>query len=172
MSDLLNIGSSGLNAAELALGVVGNNIANANTPGYDREVVNQAESISDTQSGLSIGTGTTVESVSRQVSSFMTTAVWNSTSSLQAATVTNSYATALNQVLSGSGNIQTELDGFYQSFSTIANTPGTSSSLESSLASADSLSAEFNTFGQQVSQQLDDVNSQVASTVSDINTQA
>lgn len=169
---LLNIGLSGLSAAELALGTVGNNITNANTPGYDEETVIEQESVNQSVQGVSVGSGVSVQSIARSYSSFMTTAVWNTNSSNQAATTTNALATTLNSILSSSGNIQTSLDSFYSAFGEVANTPGTSSSLESALASADSVASQFNTFGQQLQLQQSSVNEQISTTVQDINTQA
>ena len=46
MSNLLSIGTSGLNAAQVALTTVGNNISNVNTTGYSRQTVLQTEAIS------------------------------------------------------------------------------------------------------------------------------
>ena len=42
MSDLLSIGVSGLSASQAALATVSNNISNASTPGYTREVAQLA----------------------------------------------------------------------------------------------------------------------------------
>lgn len=52
MSDLLNIGSSGLRAYRNALGAVSDNVANANTQGYSRRTVVLKES--DVSSGTSM----------------------------------------------------------------------------------------------------------------------
>ena len=41
-SSILNIGQSALQAAQIGLATTGHNIANANTPGYTRQVVIQS----------------------------------------------------------------------------------------------------------------------------------
>ena len=51
MSDL-SIGVSALNAAELALQVIGQNIANAGTPGYHRQVAMLSEAVPEQFAGL------------------------------------------------------------------------------------------------------------------------
>ena len=42
LSSILNIANSGLQVAQTGLNTVSNNIANANTAGYVREIVNQS----------------------------------------------------------------------------------------------------------------------------------
>ena len=55
ISSLLNIGQRALMANYAALQVTGNNVANANTPGYSRQQVDLTQSPSMTLTGLSIG---------------------------------------------------------------------------------------------------------------------
>ena len=57
---LLNIGMSGLNAAQGSLSVLSNNIANANTAGYSRQQTLQNSSASNAFGGVFIGSGTTL----------------------------------------------------------------------------------------------------------------
>ena len=62
---LLNIGMSGLNAAQGSLSVLSNNIANANTAGYSRQQIVQGSAASQQVGGVFIGTGTTLAGVIR-----------------------------------------------------------------------------------------------------------
>ena len=62
---LLNIGMSGLNAAQGSLSVLSNNIANVNTPGYSRQQTTQNASVSNQYGGVYIGSGTTLGDVRR-----------------------------------------------------------------------------------------------------------
>jgi flagellar hook-associated protein 1 FlgK len=172
MSNLLSIGASGLNAAQVALSTVGNNISNVSTPGYSRQTVVQSESITSSGGMFTIGSGVNVTAVQRAYSAFLTSAVWSSNSSMQGATTTNSLATTLNSTLSASGNLQTALDSFYGAFSTVANTPGVASSRQALLGSASSMVTVFNTLGQQLASQQGQVNSQISSTVNSINSVA
>lgn len=172
MSNLLSIGVSGLNAAQVALNTVGNNISNASTPGYSRQTVVQSENISSSNGLYTIGSGVNVTAVQRAYSAFLTSAVWSSNSSMQGATTTNDLATTLNSALSASGNLQNALDSFYGSFSTLANTPGVTSSRQAALGSASSLATVFNTLGQQLSLQQSQINGQISTTVNSINSTA
>lgn len=172
MSNLLSIGASGLNAAQVALTTVGNNISNVNTPGYSRQTVLQTENMSSSAGRYSIGSGVDVQSVQRAYSDFLTSAVWSSNSGMQRATTYNNLATTLNSMLSASGNLQSALDSFYGAFDTVANTPGVASSRQSLLGSASSMVTVFNTLAQQFTSQQTQVNSQIGTTVDSINSVA
>lgn len=168
-SSMLNIGISGLSAAQVALSTVSNNIANASTSGYSEESVLQTEQVTQSNGQYTIGSGVDVVSVQRAYSQYLTSALWSSNSSLQNATTTNTLTSTLNSVLSNSGNLQTALDNFYSSFSNVANSPGSSSVRQAALGTASSLTSVYNTLGQQLSQQSTAVNQQIGSTVTSIN---
>jgi len=59
ISSALNVIASALDADQSALNIVSNNVANANTPGYTREVANWSENAPITISGVAYGTGVT-----------------------------------------------------------------------------------------------------------------
>ncbi len=72
MSSLLNIGVSGLRAQQEALAVTGQNITNANTPGYSRqraEIITQVGSVSANQFE---GSGARVDNIKRVADEFAT----------------------------------------------------------------------------------------------------
>ncbi|GAB2564004.1 flagellar hook-associated protein FlgK [Dyella jejuensis] len=170
MSSMLNIGITGLNAAQVALSTVSNNIANASTSGYSEESALQVESIGQSNGAYTIGSGVNVVAVQRAYSQYLTSALWSSNSGLQSATTANTLTSTLNSLLSNSGNLQTALDNFYSSFSSVANSPSSTSVRQAALGSASSLTSVFNTLGQQLSQQSTQVNQQVTGTVTSINT--
>jgi flagellar hook-associated protein 1 len=172
MSNLLNIGASGLNAAQVALTTVGNNISNVNTTGYSRQTVLQVEAVAQSAGQYTIGSGVDIQSVQRAYSDFLTTALWSANSGMQGATTTNNLATTLNSSLSASGNLQSALDSFYAGFSTVANTPGVASSRQSLLGNASQAVTVYNTLGQQLTAQQSQVNAQIKTTVDSINTVA
>ncbi|MBE1159538.1 flagellar hook-associated protein FlgK [Dyella acidiphila] len=169
-SSMLNIGISGLNAAQVALSTVSNNIANASTSGYSEESVIQVETIGQSNSQYTIGSGVDVTGVQRAYSQYLTSALWSTNSSLQNATTMSNLTGALNSLLSNSGNLQTSLDSFYSAFSNVANSPSSSSVRQAALGSASSLTSVFNTLGQQLSTQSTQVNQQIGTTVTSINT--
>jgi len=62
MRELLEIGKRGMFANQKSLEVVGQNVANANTPGYSRQRV-ELEAIEFRKGGLSVGLGVNVATV-------------------------------------------------------------------------------------------------------------
>ncbi len=172
MSNMLSTGISGLNAAQVALTTVSNNIANASTPGYSRQSVQQVESVSQINGQYTIGSGVDVLSVQRAYSQYLTSALWSSNSNLQGATTANGLASTLNSLLSNSGNLQSSLDTFYGGFSTVAGSPSTVPTRQALLGNATSLAGVYSTLGQQLAQQQTQVNSQIGNTVTSINTVA
>jgi flagellar hook-associated protein 1 FlgK len=170
MSSMLNIGISGLNAAQVALSTVSNNIANASTSGYSEESVLQVESVTQSTGRYTVGSGVNVAAVQRAYSQYLTSALWSSNSSLQSATTMSNLTGTLNSSLSSSGNLQTALDNFYSGFSSVANSPSLASTRQAALGTASSLTATYNTLGQQFSQQSTQVNAQIGGTVTSINT--
>jgi flagellar hook-associated protein 1 FlgK len=169
MSSLLNIGVSGLNAAQIGLQVTGNNISNAGTDGYSQQSVVQVDQVGQNNGRYTMGTGVDVVSVQRAYSQYLTQSVWSSYSGMQGASTTNDLNTALNGLLKNSGNLQSSLDTFYGAFNAVANAPQDPSARQAALGDAAALVQTFNTFGQQLDQQRQQINTQISDTVGNIN---
>jgi flagellar hook-associated protein 1 FlgK len=169
MANMLTTGISGLNAAQVALNTVGNNIANAGTDGYNRQIVIQTEQVSQNAGQFTIGGGVNVVAVQRQYSQYLTDAVTSTNSSMSRASTFNDLATSLNGALAGSGDLQTAMDTFYSAFSTVANAPSDPSARQALLGNASAMTAMFNTLSSQFSAQNTQINSQITGTVANIN---
>ena len=72
ISSLLNIGSRAMAASYAQLTVTGNNIANANTPGYSRQTADLETSFSQQTGSGFFGSGVDVKTVTRAHSDFLT----------------------------------------------------------------------------------------------------
>lgn len=170
MANLLSTGISGLNAAQVALNTVGNNISNAGTDGYSREVVRQTERVVPPSNRYTVGSGVDVVAVERAYSSYLTSAVWSSNANLSRAGTYNDLTTTLNSMLSASGDLQGALDKFYGAFNTVANAPGDSSARQALLGNASTVASVFTTLGAQLDSQQKQIDGQVSNTVKSINT--
>jgi flagellar hook-associated protein 1 FlgK len=128
----INIGQSGLAAAQIGQDVTGQNIANANTPGYSVQSLDQTASDAYTQADLNtnltpglIGSGVFVASIQRASDQFLDTQVRNANSDLQSQTAQSG---ALQQVDNTFGEpsdtgLNAALTSFFSSFQDVANTP-------------------------------------------------
>ena len=121
--------SQALQAFQDALSVTGNNIANANTPGYSREVAtfatDPAQTIYSLNGTQQIGTGVSIASINRMSSMFLQAQNLASSSNLGQ---TNAQLSGGQQIqslftdASGSG-ISNDLTTFYNSWSSLASQP-------------------------------------------------
>lgn len=125
MSNLLNIGKTGLHASKKALEVTGHNISNANTEGYSRQKVVQQTNIPITKDGLIAGTGVRVKSINRVHDQFVEKRLRDSTA--DHAYFTN-RADSLSQVEEIFNEVDNDglnkvLNKFFNSFRDLANQP-------------------------------------------------
>jgi flagellar hook-associated protein 1 FlgK len=164
---LLNIGMSGLNAAQGSLSVLSNNIANVNTAGYSRQQTTQNASASNQYGGVYIGSGTTLGDVRRIYNDFLGAAYQKSTSLNSDATAYAGQASAIDKTLSDkSTGMSSALSSFFASLQTAAATPSDVSARQLLVTSAQTLSNRFNSISSQLTQQSEGINSQL-STMSD-----
>ncbi|MFL6707273.1 MAG: flagellar basal body protein, partial [Massilia sp.] len=63
--DLLNIGKTGLYAAQAGLATTGHNISNASVPGYSRQTIIQATTMPQNMGYGFIGNGTQITDIKR-----------------------------------------------------------------------------------------------------------
>lgn len=172
-NSLINIGASGITAAMAGLATAGQNISNAATPGYTRQMVVQQAAAPVQTSGGFLGQGAQVGNVERVYSQFLSNQLANA-QSRQAEL--SAYSTQVNQLdnLLGDANagLTPALQGFFTGLQGLAANPGSNPSSTPSrqvlLANAQTLASRFNTLDQSLSDIRDNVNTQVKTAVSSI----
>jgi flagellar hook-associated protein 1 FlgK len=124
LTGALHIGNSALTASQLAIQVTGNNLANAATPGYSRQLAYLQPARGDhSHVGLSVGQGVRVTDVRRQVDEALQSRLWGGVSSEAAAgqgfQILSQLESSLNEL---SGNdVSSELSKFFNVWSERAN---------------------------------------------------
>ncbi len=112
---------SGLGAAQQALAVLSNNVANVNTPNYSRQVVAQSPLIVAGRGG-----GVVVEDIERTVDAFFSEAARIQSSDVQRTSIIDEYYKRI-QIFFGDPNGKTSInsltDGFFESLSALATSP-------------------------------------------------
>src|ERR1700730_6618612 len=114
MSNILSIGESALFAAQTQLATTSHNIANASTPGYSRQVVQQASAGGQNFGSGFIGDGTVVNSITRVSDSFLNSQVLSAQSSVSSYPAYPNEITQIDNVVgNSSAGLTTSLASFF-----------------------------------------------------------
>jgi flagellar hook-associated protein 1 len=168
--NLFYVGLSGLNTAQLGMSTTGNNIANAATPGYSREIEQLAESNGmNTGSGY-IGGGVTTVTIQRQFSSTLFTELTGTQAQTSSLSSYSTLITSLtNQIGSPTAGIGQDITNFFNNLQTLSGNAADGPTRQTVLSSAQVLASDINDMGQQLDQMRQGVNTTVSSTVTQIN---
>ncbi len=170
MASLINIGMSGLGAAQSGMYTLGNNIANADVESYSRQQIVQNAKGGQQVGQVFIGSGTTLADVRRVYNAFIENQLRTTTSLSSEASSYLDQITPLDTSLSGSDTgITAALKSFFTAMQDAAAKPAEDSSRQLLLSSAQSLAKRFNTLSSQLNQQLSSVNSNMASIADQVN---
>jgi flagellar hook-associated protein 1 FlgK len=168
--DLLNIARTGIQASQSQLAVTSNNIANANTQGYHRQVANQASNESQRLGNSFYGTGTYVTDVKRVYNEFAARELRIGQTSLSGAEATYSKMSELDQLYSQIGNmVPAGLNNFFASINSVADLPTDIGIRSSALSSAEQLAKTMNQMQSHLDNQTKQTNSQIESVTVRIN---
>lgn len=128
LTSSLNIGATALGASQIALQVVGNNLANASTPGYSRQVAQLSPLRPQNYGSFSVGTGVKVADVRRQVDDALQQRLWNAISAESGAGQGSDALGQLEAMLDelGDRSLSNQLRDFWRSWSERANLTKTS----------------------------------------------
>ncbi|MCA9300853.1 MAG: flagellar hook-associated protein FlgK, partial [Phycisphaerales bacterium] len=124
LSAALQIGRSALTASQVGLQVTGNNMANAATPGYSRQVTHLLPARSDSSLiGARIGRGVNVGDVQRQIDQALQSRLWSSMSdehaSLQEFQILAQAEAMLNEL--SDADLSSQLSEFFDTWSEATN---------------------------------------------------
>lgn len=125
LTGAFQIGRSALSASSLALQITGNNLANAATPGYSRQLVGLA-GVGDTRyGGFLTGGGVRVSGIQRQIDAALQARTWAGISAEANAGVDMQVLAQLESTLNEltDNDLSSEFDRFFSSWSELANSP-------------------------------------------------
>ena len=124
LSDIFGISVSALQAFQSAINVVGNNIANASTPGYAKESISLTAAAPQGIGTVAIGDGVVVNGVSRSFNQATANQLNSSQSSLGQLNAMRTYTSQIdNLVGTTAGGLSTSVQNFYSAWSDVANSP-------------------------------------------------
>ncbi|HEY3971870.1 MAG TPA: flagellar hook-associated protein FlgK [Candidatus Sulfotelmatobacter sp.] len=161
---------SGLTAEQGALQATTNNVANANTPGYSREVPILVASDPVVIDPLTFGTGVTLQSIESVRDPILESRIQQET---QTQGQLSSLVSALSQTqvgfTSSSGDIGTAISSFFASINQLSTSPADLSLRQGVLTAADNLASAFNVTANNLTTQSSSLNGDVEQAVGQIN---
>jgi len=170
LSTSLSIAVQSLEAATGALQATNNNIANASTPGYSRQVVVLQEAAPTNDGNVNAGNGVVLEGYQSVRDELVTSQIQQET---QAQSGANAQLASLQQIeptfTTSTQDIGTQMSVLFASISTLSINPGSSASRQGVLAAGQNLASAFNTASSTLTAQQAGLNSQVTQDVSQIN---
>lgn len=170
MSGLASIGKTALYANYAALQTIGNNIANANTPGYSRQNLQVADAPSQFTGSGYFGKGVDVTTVARSYDKFLTNQAIATTAVSAGDSARQDKLTQLESVFpigpSGIGYAAGEL---LNSFVDVSSNPADSSARQVVLSQAQDLASRFQATAGQLSSLQVGVSGDISASVDRVN---
>ncbi|WP_336368168.1 flagellar hook-associated protein FlgK [Marinobacter sp. C2H3] len=171
MSSLINIGLTGIIGHQTALNTTGNNITNANTPGYSRQEVQFSTQPEQRTGAGSIGSGVNVDNIRRLASEYLVQQVREDTSLSGEQEALNTELTRLDDLLGGeSTGLSSALNNFFAALQNASEDPTSLPQRQQILSEAQQVVNRFQGINEQLIQQRESVKTQEQQGVKDANT--
>ena len=171
LSGTLSLLTNALEVDQTALQVTSNNVANANTPGYSREVVNLAAQAAYSVGPMSVGAGVTIQNI-RGIRDSVLDQRLNQEAQSQGRL--NAYVEQMSQVqaslndTAGSG-LGAQFNDFFAKLQQLSVNPADIPSRQSLLSSANNLTDAINSVARGLAQQRSTTDSAVVQNVQEVN---
>ncbi|CAH1904224.1 Flagellar hook-associated protein flgK [Candidatus Nitrotoga sp. HW29] len=166
-------GVSALNAAQIGLSTTEHNIANVNTPGFNRQEVVLGTRLAQATGAGFIGQGVNVNSVKRIYNEFLSNQVMQGQAQAsQLETYANQIGQINNLLADPDAGLSPALQEFFSAINNVASSPESQAARQSMLGSAESLVSRFQSLNQRMSDINSSINGQITSSVTAINSYA
>jgi flagellar hook-associated protein 1 FlgK len=167
----IRLAANTLRANQIGLQVVGQNIANANTPGYIREEAVFAPTPPQRIGKLLLGTGVEVEAVVQKLDRFLEERLRGSVSDRVDAETQESSYLQLETVIGelGEGDLSTSINTFFSSIAEILNHPESIAVRNLAILQGGSLTSEINRLASRVGEIRSALNDRVIGMAETIN---
>ncbi|MBE5253006.1 flagellar hook-associated protein FlgK [Mixta mediterraneensis] len=171
MSSIINSAMSGLSAAQAALSTTSNNITNYTVAGYSRQTTILAQANSTLQGSSYYGNGVNVTGVQREYDTFITAQLRGSSASYSAVNSQYSQISNIDDLLSTSTtSLSDSIQSFFTNLQNVVSNADDPSARQSMLSDAQGLVNQFQSYSQYLTNMQNSVNTDVASSVDQINT--
>lgn len=171
MAGLIGIGLTGILGHQAALNTTGNNITNANTPGYSRqEVVFETQDAQRTGAG-SIGSGVNIANIRRLANEYLVQQIREDSSLAGEQEALNAELTRLDNLLGGEATgLSNALNNFFASLQNAAEDPTSLPQRQLVISEAQQVVNRFQGLSAELIQQRESVKTQMQQGAKDANT--
>lgn len=167
----LQVANNSLLAAQIGLQVAGNNIANANTPGYIRQQVVLTPAPTQKYGGLLLGLGVEVQAIIQQTDRFLEERLRTASSDLANTETQEKTYVQLESLLGelSDTDLSSSLSNFFNSIHDVLNQPDSASVRNLAVLQGRTLADDIRRLDGRVRTVRDDVDTQVVNTATEIN---
>ncbi|MEX2185516.1 MAG: flagellar hook-associated protein FlgK [Pirellulales bacterium] len=167
----LQLGNNALQAQQIGLQVTGQNIANANTPGYIREDVVFTPAPTQRIGGLLLGLGVEVTAIIQKIDKFVEERLRGATSDRAGNDVREQTFLQLESVVGelSDTDLSTAIDNFFGSIHEVLNQPDSVSVRNLAVLQGETLAGQLQRLNDRILTIRNDLNKQVGQHASDIN---
>lgn len=167
----LQIAANSLQAQQIGLQVVGQNIANANTPGYSREEVVFTPAPTQRIGSLVLGLGVSVQAVTQKIDQFLEERLRGVISERAGSEVRKQAYSQLEGILGelNDTDLSSSMNRFFSSISEILNQPESVSLRNLAILQGQSLAADVNRLASRAAKARGELNMRVSNMAADIN---
>jgi flagellar hook-associated protein 1 len=166
MMNGFSIGTSAIATGQRGLELVGQNLANAATPGYHRQTLNLVNRVT----GNTAGTGVDVASITRYTSAPIRTAILSANSDQSSFEAQLGIRQQIETTLgSGEGGIGDQLNSFFNQVEQLTSRPDSTAARRPLIATATDLARQFNNAARDIDRLRGDVGGQISRIVSEVN---
>jgi len=163
--------TNALRADQIALQVAGQNIANANTPGYIREEIQLVPAPTQRMGGLLLGLGVEVSAVVQKIDNFLEERLRLAVADQSSSDTLEQTYLQLEGILSelSETDLSTAMNNFFGSIAEILNQPESASVRNLAVLQGETLTGQIQRMSENVAKVRADVNDRIMSMGDDIN---
>jgi len=167
----IQVANNTLRAQQIGLQVVGQNIANANTPGYIREEVNFSPAPTQKIGDLLLGLGVDVTGVTQKIDKFLEERLRNATADRSNSEVKEKVYFQLEGLIGelSDTDISTSLNNFFGSINEVLNQPESVAVRNLAVLKGQTLSSDISRLSDRTTALRLDLNERIKGSVVDIN---
>lgn len=170
MPDLLSTSLSAMNAFQRVLDLTGNNIANANTPGYSRQEAILSTRVGEGRGNAYVGSGVQVATIRRVYDELLGQQVQTATTGQARYDTLSTLAGRLDVLLADpSTGLNASLQAFFGAVQDVANDPASVPARQALLGEANGLAQRFRALDQRLEETENELNQRIGQSVDDIN---